>query len=61
MVVYLKDEKTLMYRIGIIGFGYWGPNIVRNFSNHRECEIKYICDKDGKARKRAAEQILLKS
>ena len=45
-----------MYRIGIIGFGYWGPNIVRNFSNHRECEIKYICDKDGKARKRAAEQ-----
>tara|TARA_B100000886_G_C20419022_1_gene490590 strand:+ start:1344 stop:2348 length:1005 start_codon:yes stop_codon:yes gene_type:complete len=45
-----------MYKIGIIGFGYWGPNIVRNFSNHNECEIKYICDMDGKARKRAANQ-----
>ena len=45
-----------MYRIGIIGFGYWGPNIVRNFNNHPECRIKYISDLDENARKRAAEQ-----
>jgi len=45
-----------MYNIAIIGFGYWGPNIVRNFSNHPECEVKYICDLDGNARKRAASQ-----
>ncbi len=45
-----------MYSIAVIGFGYWGPNIVRNFYNHPECEIKYICDLDENARKRAAEQ-----
>jgi len=39
--------------IGIIGFGYWGPNIVRNFSNHSECEVRYICDLGKKARDRA--------
>lgn len=43
-----------MHNIAIIGFGYWGPNIVRNFSNHPECEVKYICDLDGDARERAA-------
>ena len=43
-----------MYNIAVIGFGYWGPNIVRNFSNHPECKVKYICDLDGDARERAA-------
>ena len=42
-----------MKDIGIIGFGYWGPNIVRNFSNHSECEVRYICDLGKKARDRA--------
>ncbi len=42
-----------MKNIGIIGFGYWGPNIVRNFSNHSECEVRYICDVGKKARDRA--------
>jgi len=45
-----------MHTIAIIGFGYWGPNIVRNFYNHPECEIKYICDLDENSRRRAAEQ-----
>ena len=42
-----------MYKVAIIGFGYWGPNIVRNYSNHPECKVKYICDLDSNARKRA--------
>lgn len=33
-----------MYKIGVIGFGYWGPNIVRNFITHPKCDLKYICD-----------------
>jgi predicted dehydrogenase len=45
-----------MYNIAIIGFGYWGPNIVRNFNNHSECEVKYICDLGAEARKRASLQ-----
>jgi predicted dehydrogenase len=30
--------------IGIIGFGYWGPNLVRNFNNQPNCTIKAIAD-----------------
>lgn len=31
-------------RIGIIGFGYWGPNLYRNFSTHPECSVIAIAD-----------------
>ncbi len=30
--------------IAIIGFGYWGPNLVRNFNAVNECTVKYVCD-----------------
>mgnify|MGYP006146751627 CR=1 FL=1 len=30
--------------IGIIGLGHWGPNLVRVFSNHSDCSIRYVCD-----------------
>jgi predicted dehydrogenase len=31
-------------KIGIIGFGYWGPNLVRNFSGIESCAIKKVAD-----------------
>jgi predicted dehydrogenase len=34
-----------MIRIGIIGYGYWGPRIVRNFYSAEGCEVSVICDK----------------
>lgn len=33
-----------MINIGIVGFGYWGPNLVRNFSNISDCRVLRICD-----------------
>jgi predicted dehydrogenase len=30
--------------IGIIGYGYWGPNLVRNFSGLSEATVKYVAD-----------------
>jgi predicted dehydrogenase len=30
--------------IAIIGFGYWGPNLVRNFNAVADCQVKYVCD-----------------
>ncbi len=30
--------------IGVIGLGYWGPNLVRNFSRIGSCRIKWLCD-----------------
>jgi len=40
-------------RVGVIGYGYWGPNIVRNFSTLDSCEVAAVCDKNTKALKRA--------
>lgn len=33
-----------MISIGVIGYGYWGPNIVRNFHDLEYGCVKYICD-----------------
>ncbi len=33
-----------MIRVGIIGYGYWGPNLVRNFSAAEGSEVHMVCD-----------------
>jgi predicted dehydrogenase len=35
-----------MIRVGVIGFGYWGPNVVRNFQGMHDCQVVAICDLD---------------
>lgn len=37
-----------MIRLGIIGFGYWGPNLLRNFLLAKECQVRAVCDLDSK-------------
>ncbi|MCX7963345.1 MAG: Gfo/Idh/MocA family oxidoreductase [Candidatus Sumerlaea chitinivorans] len=32
--------------VAVIGCGYWGPNLIRNFSSVPGCKVKYICDLD---------------
>jgi predicted dehydrogenase len=34
-----------MIKIGIIGAGYWGPNLIRNFTGIPDAEVKFIADK----------------
>jgi predicted dehydrogenase len=31
-------------RVGVIGYGYWGPNVVRNFYALEACEVAALCD-----------------
>jgi predicted dehydrogenase len=45
-----------MIRIGVIGFGYWGPNVVRNFNATLGARVIAINDAD-EASLRRAEQI----
>lgn len=33
-----------MIRIGIVGLGYWGPNLVRCFSEINDCKVTAVCD-----------------
>ncbi len=35
-------KKTLS--VGVVGCGYWGPNLVRNFRQLPDCNLKVICD-----------------
>ena len=35
-------------RIGVIGYGYWGPNIVRNFHSQENCEVVLVADRNAK-------------
>jgi predicted dehydrogenase len=35
-----------MINIGVIGYGYWGPNIVRNFNASKNARVTMICDKN---------------
>jgi predicted dehydrogenase len=35
---------TRAWRVGVIGCGYWGPNLVRNFARHTRCEVQAVCD-----------------
>ncbi len=32
--------------IGVVGCGYWGPNLLRNFSENDAAELRWICDLD---------------
>ena len=36
----MKKEIT----VGIIGCGYWGPLLVRNFKSLSDCKLKAVCD-----------------
>ena len=39
-------------RVGVVGLGYWGPNLARNFDRLPEAELRWICDAAEPARAR---------
>src|SRR5208282_461684 len=41
-----------MVKFGVVGYGYWGPNIVRNLSQLEEVEVVAVCDKSPASRRR---------
>jgi len=42
-----------MIRVGVIGYGYWGPNVVRNLQGLESGQVVAICDRNPAAQKRA--------
>ena len=47
---YLLKERPNLRRksvgIGVVGYGYWGPNLVRNFASTVGAQVIAICDMD---------------
>jgi predicted dehydrogenase len=35
---------TKPLNIGVVGLGYWGPNLARNFNALPNCILKTVCD-----------------
>ncbi|WP_316229341.1 Gfo/Idh/MocA family oxidoreductase [Bradyrhizobium sp. SZCCHNR1070] len=43
-------------RVAVVGYGYWGPNLVRNFAAHPQFEVAAIVDANEGVRQRAARE-----
>ncbi len=39
-------------RIGVVGLGYWGPNLARNFAALPGCELTWCCERSTETRAR---------
>lgn len=35
---------TKPIKVGVVGCGYWGPNLIRNFRALPDCNLKVMCD-----------------
>lgn len=46
-----------MIRIGVVGLGYWGPNLARNFAAIPDCEVSWLCDASVEARAKVAQTL----
>ena len=46
-------DKRKMIRVGVIGYGYWGPNVVRNLHGTDNACVEIVCDKSSAALARA--------
>ena len=44
-----------MIKVGVIGYGYWGPNVARNFNLPGVSQVVAIADKSEKSQRRAQE------
>ncbi|MGB7220848.1 MAG: Gfo/Idh/MocA family oxidoreductase [Vicinamibacterales bacterium] len=48
-----QQKSAGVVRVGVIGYGYWGPNIVRNFHGLDNCQVVAVCDKNPASLRRA--------
>src|ERR1700730_15791656 len=41
-----------MIRVGVLGYGYWGPNVVRNFHGQERSKVVAVCDQNPTSQRR---------
>jgi len=39
-----RSRESEKLRVGVIGYGYWGPNVVRNFNTQEWSCVEMVCD-----------------
>ena len=40
----MKNKHMKQVKVGVVGCGYWGPNLVRNLRQSPDCHLKVLCD-----------------
>jgi predicted dehydrogenase len=46
--------EALKHTVGLVGLGYWGPNLARNLDEHPDVRLTWICDREEQALARTA-------
>jgi predicted dehydrogenase len=49
------DAARKPVTVAVVGLGYWGPNLARNFDAMPGCELRWCCDGDAAVRERLAQ------
>src|SRR3984957_13826437 len=49
-----EQGNATVIKFGVIGYGYWGPNVVRNLDRLDETKLVAVCDKSPAARRKVA-------
>jgi predicted dehydrogenase len=49
-----EQTKAATIKFGVVGYGYWGPNVVRNLDRLEEAEVVAVCDRSAAAQKKVA-------
>jgi predicted dehydrogenase len=49
-----EQGSPALIKFGVIGYGYWGPNVVRNLDRLDETKVVAVCDKSTAARRKVA-------
>jgi predicted dehydrogenase len=52
--VALQEQGNALVKFGVIGYGYWGPNVARNLDRLDEAQLVAVCDKSAAARRKVA-------
>jgi predicted dehydrogenase len=51
----LTSRRARTVKVGVVGLGYWGPNLARNFAAIEGCELSWLCDASEQARSKLAD------
>jgi predicted dehydrogenase len=49
-----RQQSSSLIKFGVIGYGYWGPNVVRNLDRLEETKVVAVCDKSPAAQRKVA-------
>jgi predicted dehydrogenase len=54
----LQDTEDRMANttVALIGYGYWGPNLLRNYMELPTADVKWVCDSRPERLAKAAER-----